>query len=104
MLSDHSLIYVVCQNKKVKVPPKFIKSRSFKNLNEHEFFQTIKQTDGNNILDELNVDYACNTFQSMFDNVCDINCPITEKRMKGSFPEWINGSYIKGSQLATFRP
>ena len=42
-LSDHSMIYIVRKNKKFKVPPKFIKSRSFKNFNEHEFIETIKQ-------------------------------------------------------------
>ena len=31
----------------------------------------------------------------MFTNACDIHCPIKEKRVKGSFPEWINGDYIK---------
>ena len=41
------------------------------------------------------VDDAYNTFQDMFNNACDIHCPIKEKRVKGSFPEWINGDYIK---------
>ena len=94
-LSDHSMIYIVRKNKKVKVPPKFIKSRSFKNFNEHEFIETIKQSNWNYILDKLNVEDAYNTFQDMFNNACDIHCPIKEKRVKGSFPEWISGDYIK---------
>ena len=57
-LSDHSMIYIVRKNKKVKVPPKFIKSRSFKNFNEHEFIETIKQSNWNYILDKLNVEDA----------------------------------------------
>ena len=51
-LSDHSMIYIVHKNKKVKVPPKFIKTRSFKNINEHEFIETIKQSNWNYILDK----------------------------------------------------
>ena len=94
-LSDHSLIYIVRKNNKVKVPPKFIKSRSFKKLNEHAFIDSIKQTNWKNVMNEIDVDNAYNTFQSMFDNVCDVHCPIKEKRIKGSFPEWINGDYIK---------
>ena len=43
------------RNKKVKVPPKFIKTRSFKKLNDHDFVETIKQTNWNNVLDKLNV-------------------------------------------------
>ena len=42
----------------------------------------------------MNVEDAYNTFQDMFNNACDIHCPIKEKRVKGSFPEWINGDYI----------
>ena len=94
-LSDHSLIYLIRKNKKVKVPPKFIKTRSFKKLNDHDFVETIKQTNWNNVLDKLNVNDAYYTFQSLFDNACDQHCPIKEKRIKGSFPEWINGDYIK---------
>ena len=95
-LSDHSLIYIVRKNKKVKVPPKFNKSRSFKKLNEHAFIDSIMiKTNWNNVMNEIDVDHAYNTFQSMFDDVCDVHCPIKEKRIKGSFPEWINGDYIK---------
>ena len=43
----------------------------------------------------MNVNDAYNTFQSLFDNACDQHCPIKEKQIKGSFPEWINGDYIK---------
>ena len=68
-LSDHSMIYIVRKNKKVRVPPKFIKSRSFKNFNEHEFIETIKQSNWNYVLDKLNVEDAYNTFQDMF-NKC----------------------------------
>ena len=75
-LSDHSMIYIVRKNKKVRVPPKFIKSRSFKNFNEHEFIETIKQSNWNYVLDKLNVEDAYNTFQDMFNNACDIHCPI----------------------------
>ena len=57
-LLDHSMIYIVCKNNKVKVPPIFIKSCSFKNFNEHEFIETIKQSNWNYILDKLNVDDA----------------------------------------------
>ena len=96
-LSDHSMIYIVRKHKKVRVPPKFIKSRSFKNFNKHEFIETIKQSNWNYVSDKLNIEDedAYNTLQDMFNNDCDIHCPIKEKRVKGSFPEWINGDYIK---------
>ena len=72
-----------------------LKLVSFKKLNDHDFVETMKQTNWNNVLDKLNVNDAYNTFQSLFDNACDQHCPIKEKQMKGSFPEWINGDYIK---------
>ena len=34
-------------------------------------------------------------FKICLTNACDIHCPIKEKRVKGSFPEWTNCDYIK---------
>ncbi len=40
-LSDHSLIYVVIKCKQIKLPPKIVKSRCFKNFDEEDFLNTI---------------------------------------------------------------
>ena len=45
-----------------------------------------------------NVDNAYNKFQDMFDQACNTHCPLKEKRIKGSLPEWINSDYIKLSK------
>jgi len=97
-LSDHNLIYVIRKNKKVHVEPKTIKSRSFKNFNENDFVDTIKKAKWDNVMKCNNVDDACQTFQSIFDNICNSNCPVTEKRVKGSFPDWITSDFIKLSK------
>ena len=34
----------------------------------------------------------------MFDQPCNIHCPLKEKRIKGSLPEWINSGYMKLSK------
>jgi exonuclease III len=55
-LSDHSLVFLIRKNKKVQVPPKIIKSRCLKNLNEHDFIKTIKKTSWDKVLMYNNVD------------------------------------------------
>ena len=44
-LSDHSLIFVVRKCKKIKNPPKIIKSRSYKNFDNVDFINSLKAKD-----------------------------------------------------------
>ena len=44
-LSDHSLIYVVRKHKKIKLPPRTVTSRNFKNFDETRFVTTIQNID-----------------------------------------------------------
>ena len=62
-LSDHNLIYIIRKNKKVKVPPKIIKSRCFKNFNEHEFIRTLKKTNWDEVLKDGNNNTKSGTLQ-----------------------------------------
>ena len=94
-LSDHNLIYLFRRNKKVKVPPKIVKSRCFNNFNEHDFIETIRKTNWDQVTSCNNIDNAYNKFQAMFDQACNMHCPLKEKRIKGSLPEWINSGYMK---------
>ena len=62
-LSDHSLIYIVRKNKKLKVPPKSIKYRSFKNLDKQDFINSIKKQNWDPIFKCNNVDEALDIWQ-----------------------------------------
>ena len=44
-LSDHSLTYVVRKCRQLKLPSRIVKSRCFKNFNESDFIDTIKNID-----------------------------------------------------------
>ena len=97
-ISDHSLIYLIRKNNKVKVPPKLIKSRCFKKFNEHNFVDTLKTLNWNDVLNTNDVDAALATFHDMFNQACNDHCPMKEKRITGSYPNWINSNYIKLSK------
>ena len=98
-LSDHSLIYLVHKNKKVKVPPKVIEYRSLKNFNEYDFTDSLKKIDWDLVYNCSDVNDALGVWQDLFKNVCDVHAPIKDKLVKGSkLPEWINNDFIKLSK------
>ena len=97
-LSDHSLIYLIRRNKKIKTPPKIVKSRCFKHFNEHKFIETIKKLYWDHVSNCNDVNNAYSRFNDLFDQACNLHCPLKEKRIKGSLPEWISSDYIKLSK------
>jgi hypothetical protein len=44
------------------------------------------------------VDNAYSIFHDMFDQACNLHCPVKQKRIQGSFPDWITSEYIKLSK------
>lgn len=95
-LSDHSLIYLVRKNKKVKVPPKIIKYRSFKKFNENDFIETVKNQNWDKIFENNDVNIALEIWTNMFDIACNAQAPLKDKLVKGSpLPEWINNDFIQ---------
>ena len=97
-LSDHSLTYAVRKCNKIKLPPKIVKSRCFKNFNEVDYIDTIRNINWDRIcnLDDVNV--ALNEWQSSFNAACDKHAPFKEKRVKGCLPEWINSDFLRLSK------
>jgi hypothetical protein len=81
-LSDHSLTYVVRKYKQPKLPPKMVKSRCFKNFNEFEFINTVKDNDWENICSIDNVSDALDQWQILFTEACDKHAPYKQKKSK----------------------
>lgn len=100
-LSDHSLIYVVRKHKQIKLPPRVIKSRCFKNFNEIDFINTIQNTDWNCCCID-NVNTALSKWQTLFNKACNQHAPYKEKKVKGYLPEWINGEFLQLSKDRDF--
>jgi hypothetical protein len=94
-LSDHSLTYIVRKNKKVKPAPKTIKSCSFKNFNDDDFVDYIKNIDWNSVMCCSDVDSAWLTWKQLFSKACDMHAPIKDKKVSVSLPEWITSDYIR---------
>ncbi len=93
-LSDHSLIYVVRKHKQIKLPPRTVRSRNFKNFDESQFVNTIKSIDWNQVNCIDNVDDALCKWQSLFNEACDKNAPFKTKRIKGHLPEWVDNDFL----------
>ena len=95
-LSDHSLIYLVRKNKKVKIPSKTIKYRSMRNFCDNEFVSSVKNENWDIVLNYDDVNDALDVWKQLFNNVCDTHAPIKERLVKGSsLPEWINRDFIQ---------
>jgi hypothetical protein len=94
-LSDHSLTYVVRKCKQLKLPPKIVKSRCFKNFHENKFIDTIKNTDWEKICSIDNVNEALDLWQTVFTTACDMHAPYKQKKIKGYLPEWINSDFLR---------
>ena len=100
-LSDHSLIYLIRKNKKVHMAPRTIKSRSFKNFNDKDFVDTVKNMDWDKVTSSSDVDSAWTNWGDLFNEACDKHAPVKEKRVSGSLHEWINSEYIQLSKDRT---
>ena len=94
-LSDHSLTYVVRKCSRIKLPPKIVRSRCFKNFSEIEFINTIKDIDWDEIFSIDDVNDALCKWQTLFTEACDKHAPFKEKKIKGHLPEWINGDFLR---------
>lgn len=93
-LSDHSFIYAIHKWKRVKIPAKVIKSRSFRNFNKENFLYDLHSVNWNEILNKDNLDTACNIFNEFVTNIIDQHAPIKSSRVKGNCPQWLNDDLI----------
>ena len=94
-LSDHSLIYVVRKCKKIKHPPKISKSRSYKNFNDVNFINSLKDKNFDKVTSYSDVDTAWSVWSDMFNEVCNDHAPIREKRIKSYLPEWVTSDFLR---------
>ncbi len=97
-LSDHNLIYITRKNKKVKSAPRITKSHSFKNFNDIDYIDSIKNVNWDLVTNCTDVDQAWMIWKHLFNEVCNLHAPIKQKRVSTSLPEWINSDYIKLSK------
>ena len=94
-ISDHSLTYVVRKCSQIKLPPRIVKSRCFKNFSESGFIDTIKDIDWNEIHSIGDVNEALHKWQTLFTEACDKHAPFKEQKIKSCLPEWINGDFLR---------
>jgi hypothetical protein len=97
-LSDHSLIFVVRKHRQIKLPPRTVKSRCYKNFNDANFINAVRNIDWYQINCIDNVNNALSKWQALFTEVCDTHAPFKEKRIKGLLPEWVNKDFLKLSK------
>ena len=85
-LGELGLTYVVRKCSQIKLPPRIVKSRCFKNFSESDFIDTIKDIDWNEIHPIGDANEALHKWQTLFTEACDKHAPFKEKKIKGCFP------------------
>ena len=93
-LSDHSLIYAVRKHKQIKLPPRTVTSRNFKNFDESQFKTTVQNIDWEQVNCINDVDDALCKWQTLFNEACDKHAPFKTKRIKGHLPEWVDNDFL----------
>ncbi|XP_033096710.1 GATA zinc finger domain-containing protein 15-like, partial [Anneissia japonica] len=68
-ISDHSLTYLIRNTIKIKIPPKIIKVRSFKNFNENEYINDLKKTKWTQIKLCSDVESAWSIWKHLFSTI-----------------------------------
>ena len=92
------MIYLTRKNKPVKLPPKIVKTRSFKNFIDHDFIDTVKNINWGDVMNCNDVNSAWDIWKNKFNDACDEHAPVKEKLVKGYLPEWIDSDFIKLSK------
>ena len=89
------MVYTVRKWKRTKVPPKTIKTRSFKNFNQNSFLNSLNLIDWNEVLLDDDLDRACNKFNRIVNDILDIHAPLKLQKIKGNSPQWISEDLLK---------
>ena len=95
-------MYTVRRWKRPKFPAKTIKTRSFKNFNEEAFLNSLNLIDWNEIVQDENLDHACDRFNKILSDILDIHAPIRTQKIKGNSPQWINDELLRSIRERDF--
>lgn len=88
-ISDHNLVYATMKLKNKRPPPKFIKTRDYKNMNVENFRQDIETAPFHvaSVVDEP--DDVLWAWQTLFNSVCDEHAPWKEVKIRSRSDPWI---------------
>ena len=96
-ISDHSM--VLCNrkiNSFLKVPPRVSNVRNFKHFNEDLFLNDMFHVPWQRIENESNIDDAWNTWEQMFNYVCDKHAPYRQMRQKrNNMAPWVTKDMLE---------
>ena len=92
--SDHSIIFCVWKIKLPRLPPKFIKVRQFKNMNNESFICDLIAINWNRFQLIPSVEDAWNFLYTELNKVIDRHAPWMTIKIKGRHLPWINGELI----------
>ena len=95
-MSDHSLIYLIRKSNCQVINTNFsVAMRQFKNFNDEEFLNDLRQVDWTevNLLNDPNDMWS--DWLSKFSAILDIHAPFTNKRLRCKKSSWINSLLIQ---------
>ena len=93
--SDHDLIGYVRYAKDPPSPARTIRKRSYKNFNEKDFLNHLRQIDWSAVFYCQDVDVAVETFTRMFKFVLDEHAPWVLYQIRKKFSPWVTEETIK---------
>lgn len=95
-LSDHSLVFCVLKSGLVKVPPKVIEFRSFKNYNKQSFVKDLGAVPWHVAFNNSeDIDDCLNTWNKLFLEVADLHAPVQTRKVRGQPTPWMTADISK---------
>ena len=94
-ISDHSLIYMIREsNWRVVDANNSVTKRQFKNFNDDEFLNDLREINWSDIHSLANLNDMWSAWFTKFSTLLDIHAPIKKKRLRCNKSPWINSSLI----------
>ena len=92
--NEHTLVYVVRKQPKIKHSHRFIWARSFRNFNPFLFEWDILFVDWSDVLAEQDVKLSWANFSDKLNLLMDNHAPFKKTRVSDSMPKWVTMEFI----------
>ena len=93
--SDHLAIIIIKYSRQLRVEPKLIKKRNFKNFNPANFLTDIFNTDFSKVTSSDDPDMAASLFSGIFGSVLNKHAPIKTYQNRTNYVPWLSTSTKK---------
>ena len=93
-ISDHCLVFTERKLKKDKFGARTITTRSYKNFSSTDFLADLEKCDWSSVIDNNDLDSACENFNQTLLSVVDKHAPLKTHRVRNNQEAWINDDFL----------